>query len=326
MSRRIPAEEISCAVSYSCGVFCVTTNVLLIAGAGRSGSTFLSQLLSQNDDCQNVGQIRHLPMSMHKGWQCSCGEALPLCRYWGQVAAQMVKAHGSTAMEELRDGFAAFQKTSNQTSNWSDTSVRRAISDAHPRFLELLTSLYRFASTEANNRVLIDSSKVPNLALALQLAEGINLHILNLVRDPRAVAVSWSKLVKKPDVLRQRARNWNKRVNMMQELQELAGENFLQLKYEDFASTPQPVLEQIQAWAGLTQDTGFFTGPQSAEISWERTHLFPPANEEVLQKQATNIEIRPASSWKSEAHAEVRKMAEEINFPKASKLGYSKAL
>ncbi|WP_174147461.1 sulfotransferase [Leisingera sp. ANG59] len=304
----------------------MTIKVVLIAGAGRSGSTFLSQLLSQNEDCQNVGQIRHLPMSMHKNWPCSCGQTLPLCGYWGQIAARMVQTHGASAMEELRDGFAAFQKTSNQINNWSDAKARNDIRAAHPRFLELLVSLYRFASAEAQNRVLIDSSKLPNLALALQLAEGIDLYILNLVRDPRAVAVSWSKLVKKTEVLRQRARNWNKRVKRMQELEQVADDAFLQLKYEDFANTPRPVLEQIQAWAGLTQDTSFFIASQSAEISWERTHLFPPANEEVLQKQATRIDIRPASSWKSEAHTEVRKMAEEINFPKAAKLGYRKAL
>lgn len=304
----------------------MTTKVLLIAGAGRSGSTFLSQLLSQNDDCQNVGQIRHLPMSMRKNWTCSCGQTLPLCDYWGQVAAQMVAAHGPDAMAELRDGFATFQKTSNQIGAWDDAKARAEIRAAHPRFLELLASLYRFASIQAEGRMLIDSSKLPNLALALLLAEGINLHILNLVRDPRAVAVSWSKLVKKPEVLRQRARNWNKRANMMQQLEQLAGTAFLQLKYEDFTQDPQPILEQIQAWAGLTQSTDFFTGPHSAQISWDRTHLFPPANEEVLEKQATSIEIRPASSWKSDSHAEIRKMAEEINFPRAAKLGYRKAL
>lgn len=304
----------------------MTIKVVLIAGAGRSGSTFLSQLLSQNEDCQNVGQIRHLPMSMQKNWQCSCGQPLPRCGYWGQVAAAMAQSHGASAMDELRDGFAAFQKSSNQAGSWSDAEVRSSLREAHPRFLELLAGLYRFASAEAGGRVLIDSSKLPNLALALQLAGGIDLYILNLVRDPRAVAVSWSKLVKKPEVLRQRARNWNKRVKLMQELEQVSGDAFLRLKYEDFASRPQPVLEQIQAWAGLEQGTRFFTGPQSAELTWERTHLFPPANEEVLQKQAATIDIRPATSWQSEAHAEVRKMAEEINFPKAAQLGYRKPL
>ncbi|MBR9863784.1 MAG: sulfotransferase [Rhodobacteraceae bacterium] len=304
----------------------MTTKVVFIAGAGRSGSTFLSQLLSQNEDCQNVGQIRHLAASMNKNWQCSCGQTLPLCGYWGKVADCMAQHHGSSAMEELRDGFAAFQKASNEIKDWSDAAARSDIRAAHAGFLELLVSLYRFASAEAQNRVLIDSSKIPNLALALQLTGEIELHILNLVRDPRAVVVSWSKLVNKPEVLRQRARNWNKRVKRMQELEQLAGNAYLQLKYEDFASAPKMVLEQIQAWAGLAQNTSFFTGLQSAEISWERTHLFPPANEEVLQKQATKIEIRPASSWKSDAHAEVRQIAEKVNFPKAAQLGYRKAL
>lgn len=304
----------------------MTIKVVLIAGAGRSGSTFLSQLLSQNDDCQNVGQIRHLPMSLSKNWACSCGQPLQLCGYWGRVAAAMAQRYGAGAMEELRDGFAAFQKTSNQAGNWSDAQVRSSIRSTHLRFLELLASLYEFAGAEADGRVLIDSSKLPNLALALQLTGKVDLYILNLVRDPRAVAVSWSKLVKKPEVLRQRARNWNKRVKLMQELEQVAGPAFLRLKYEDFASHPQPVLEQIQAWAGLVQDTRFFTGPQSAELTWERTHLFPPANEEVLQKQASRIDIRPATSWQSEAHAEVRRMAEEINFPKAAQLGYRKRL
>lgn len=330
-SRRAAAlsprvSGLSSSLFLSSGALCVSTKVLYIAGAGRSGSTFLSQLLSQNDDCQNIGQIRHLPMSMQKGWRCSCGETLPECRYWGAVAARLTELHGATAMQELRAGFGAFQKTSNQIEAWSKPRARAKIAAAHPRFLQLLASLYHCASAEAGGRSLIDSSKLPNLALALHLAEGIDLRILNLVRDPRAVAVSWSKLVKKPEVLRQRSRNWNKRANMGEQLAQLAPEAFLQIKYEDFASTPRPVLEQIQAWAGLQQGTPFFTGDQSAEISWARTHLFPPANEEVLQKQASHIEIRPASSWQGEAYGEIRRMSEEVNFPRAAKLGYRKAL
>lgn len=302
------------------------TKVVFIAGAGRSGSTFLSQLLSQADDCQTVGQIRHLPMSMGGNRVCSCGQELAACGYWGRVAARLADKHGDTAMTRLKRGLNQFQKAAEDRTDWSQEQTRRDLAAAHGAFLAVLADLYHFAAEEADGRTLIDSSKIPSVAFALALIEDIDLYTLNLVRDPRAVSVSWAKLVRNPQTLKQRCRNWNRRAQQMAEFSQIPNQPFRRIAYEAFASTPRPMIEEIQAWAGLAQDTSFFIDDHSAQISWDRTHLFPPANEEVLERKATRIDIRPSESWKSEAHQAARELAQKINFPQARELGYKKKI
>ncbi len=300
----------------------MATKVVIIAGAGRSGSTFLSQLLSQNPDSFNVGQIRHFPVSFSKDRPCSCGQSLTSCPYWSQIEARLVAKHGNRAIGELKRGFAAFQEFSNEHDNWQDPAVRDLIQQRNPRFLELMADLYTISADEAGGKALIDSSKQPNVCLALLLAKDIDLYTLNLIRDPRAVLCSWAKLVEDDQKLKGRTRNWNGRVEQMKKIKSIPGVNFLQLRYEDFTASPRQQIEQIQKWAGMQVATPYFLNDTSADITWDRTHLFPPANEEVLERKATHIDIKPSESWKSPANKKYRDMAEAASFPLAREFGY----
>lgn len=302
----------------------MSTKVVYIAGAGRSGSTFLSQLLSQNDDCFNLGQIRHLPLALKRNVTCACHQPIQECAYWGPVAAEMTGRHGEDVFERLKTGAPAFKTSATQNSGWEDTAVRDLIRQENAEYLTLLGDLYATAARQAGGAALIDSSKAPEVLLSLSLIPEISLYTLNLLRDPRAVNASWAKRVQKKETLQQRARNWNNRVRRMTAFHQGSDAPFLQLHYEDLASTPRQTIEDIQTWAGLQVGTAFFTSDTEADISWERNHLFPPANEEVLEKRATHIQIKPSESWKSEENAPYRKMAERINFPLAKKMGYTK--
>lgn len=302
----------------------MSTKVVYIAGAGRSGSTFLSQLLSQNDDCFNLGQIRHFPMAHARNETCACHQPIQDCAFWGPIAAQMIAKHGDQVLEGLKAGFPVFKTSAKRNAAWGDPAVRDLIRSENAGYLALLKDLYECAGRQSGDCALIDSSKAPDVALALSLIPEISLYTLNLVRDPRGVNASWAKLVKKQEVLQQRARNWNGRVKQMAAFQEGSDEPFLQVNYETLASAPRQTVQDIQTWAGLRVSTDFFTADNAADISWERNHLFPPANEEVLAKRATKIEIRPSESWKSEENKRYRNMAERINFPLARKMGYRK--
>ena len=304
----------------------MTTKVVLIAGAARSGSTFLSQVLSQNDDCANVGQIRHMPVSYGRDRMCSCGQLMSKCALWGAVAASMVAKYGPDAIATLKVGFGTFQALSETKPTWSDADQRAEMTAESAEFLTMLTDLYGFTAQASGGRTLIDSSKLPSIGLGLLLAKDISLHVVNLIRDPRGVACSWAKLVKDPQVLRMRCRNWNKRLDNIDELEAIPGAKVFRLRYEDFTAAPRKLIEDMQRWAGLTVGTPNFSDDMSAAISWDRTHLFPPANEEVLAKKESYITIKASESWKSEANRAVREISEKVNFPKAEQVGYHLAV
>ncbi len=296
--------------------------VLYIAGAGRSGTTFLSMLLSQNDDAQNIGQIRDLPIAVEKVAPCSCRHTVPDCGFWGAVRSQVEARHGTEVMGALKAGKAAFRKAANAEASWQDAAARARLSQAHAGHLERLKTLYMAAADCAGGRMLVDSSKSVDVALALSLISEIEVYVLNLVRDPRAVAISWAKIIKKRKRLRMRTHNWVERQQRAQWLGDYAPDKFMQLRYEDLTVSPRQHVEKIQSWAGLNRATPFFTDEHSARVSWAREHLFPPANAAVLRQRKTNIVIRTAESWKDPKNAALHAMAEEETFPFAESLGY----
>ena len=63
----------------------------------------------------------------------------------------------------------------------------------------LLGHLPRRGSTLTGSPVVVDSSKHVSLAFALSHDADLDLRVLHMVRDPRAVAYSWSKEVARPE-------------------------------------------------------------------------------------------------------------------------------
>lgn len=304
----------------------MSINVLYIAGAGRSGSTFLSLLLTQHEGAQNIGQIRDLPDAIANSEPCSCDSAVPDCQYWGAVTQDLIRKHGPDVMQKISSGMTVFGKAAAEDTNWDDARVRDTLKKEHSVFLAMFEDMYTAASAQAEGRMLIDSSKSVDLALALSLIAGINVRVLNLIRDPRAVAVSWSKVLKRPMVLRRRTRNWAGRQKRLKVIQSVAPDAFMQLRYEDLTVAPQRWISEIQKWAGLREDLSFFTGPNDAKTSWDRSHLFPPANASVIKARLKEIHISPATSWQAADHVELHEMAEKETFPVAKSYGYRKGV
>ena len=57
--------------------------VILIAGYGRSGSTFLGGLLGAVDGCFHVGELHQLwNRCFERNWACECGQTFRDCAFW----------------------------------------------------------------------------------------------------------------------------------------------------------------------------------------------------------------------------------------------------
>jgi hypothetical protein len=69
------------------------------------------------------------------------------------------------------------------------------------RYLELLDRLYRAVATVAGPGVIVDASKHVSHAFLLRRVPGLDLRVVHLVRDSRGVALSWTRLRRRPEVL-----------------------------------------------------------------------------------------------------------------------------
>lgn len=282
--------------------------IVAISGSGRTGSTLLSLLLSQHKDVFNLGQLRDLWGAWADDAPCTCGHPLGACPVYSKVVPVAVGAQGDAAVGAMKADMQALFADAERLSDWSDAAAIGKLAADHAPVLAQLTRVLDALQVATGASTFIDSSKSPEMALALSLTEGSDVRVLNLARDPRAVAVSWQQKRGFGAGLKY-SRVWARRQQVLERWSQALGGRFLTVRYEDLAAAPQATVGMVQAWAELPVTKRLFTAPGRATIDWSGQHLYPPANERVLAERKTELVIAPSEGWRGRGHALMRGLA-----------------
>jgi hypothetical protein len=240
--------------------------VLYVGGIGRSGSTLLERLIGQLPSVCPVGELVHLwERGIEQGERCGCGLPFRECPFWQQVG--MAAFGGWDQVEVRRIATLRSQVDRNRfipelLGPHVRAGLRRALDEYTSYYARLYAAILRVSGCE----LVIDSSKHPSLAHCLRWQPDIDLRVLHLVRDSRAVAYSWSRQVRRPDTDRESymttyspamaAGQWNAQ-NTAFHLLARTGCPTLRLKYEDFTARPGAALARIADFTGLPAQTGY---------------------------------------------------------------------
>lgn len=177
----------------------MTVTVLYIGGSGRSGSTLLERLLGQVPGVVTIGELVHLAeRSLIGDERCGCGEPFSACPFWTEVGE---KAFGSWDAVDGAD-WAHRQRQVDRNRYlpqlaWPRSPEFRRRLDEHT---ERLARVYEAVAVVSGATVLVDSSKHASTAFVLRHVPGIDLRVVHLVRDSRAVSHSWTRQVVRPEV------------------------------------------------------------------------------------------------------------------------------
>lgn len=178
------------------------TRVLYVGGSGRSGSTMIANVLGEVPGAVSVGEVRFLwERGILQDRLCGCGEPFAGCAFWGEV---LERALGRTATGADRE-LLARRMQAGLRERTRMRSLPRALAGRGPDATgdevgPTLERLYAAIADVAGARVVVDSSKLPTYAALLHAVPGIDLHVLQVVRDPRAAAHSWRRRKAQPDL------------------------------------------------------------------------------------------------------------------------------
>lgn len=240
--------------------------VVFIAGWGRSGSTLLDLMIGSHPACTSVGEIKFLwQRGVIENRRCGCDTRFNQCRFWTDVVARTVgdDPQPGTINQMVR----AADLT--RTRHLAPMLVMRPRPESHRKlasYRRTLSDLYRSVTEVSGAPVVVDSSKFPSYLWVLSQIPDLDVRVVHLVRDPRAVAHSWN--VAKPDtdgpdgqlMPRQHpavtAAYWNAWNLAIRRLCHQAGTPRLTVRYEDLTTAPGDWMRRICSWLGLDPDLG----------------------------------------------------------------------
>jgi hypothetical protein len=279
--------------------------VIYVMGAGHSGSTVLGVALGNCADTFYAGEVEE--------WLVKAGQpgvrGSERTKFWDEVS------------EAMDDG-GLFGSDVNRYVERSAAALRI---DRWPARLRMLGRYRRVAEqlVLAIARVsgasqVVDTSHFPLRARELQKLDGIELYIIFLVRDPRAVVASNVRALSVHEVAERRWRAltmnaglWLTQLLSVLVFQRQPRERRLFLRYEEFVADPEGVLRTILDAVGSSAEIPNLDALRvgtplqgnrllrSETISFDRKPSAPPASllTAVLQSPWTPLlgRLRPAA-------------------------------
>jgi hypothetical protein len=301
---------------------------------GRSGSTLIERAIAQIPGACGVGELVFLwDRGLRRDERCGCGERFSACSFWQRVgkasfdgwdqvdADEVIRL--AEDVDDLRDIVAL-----------ATPLATREFRARQRRYLEHYERLYAGIREVAGCDVVVDTSKLTPLAYNLRRSGRIDLRMLQLVRDPRAVAYSWTKRVRRPDVPDAEAYLPTYRPSYMALL--WSGHNLLlellgrygqrsgrlqtdRLRYEDFVADPRGSLQRVAALAGLdvTADAMDFVTGEGLTLGTVHTVSGNPS-----RFQTGLVALRRDDGWRDGLPARARRTVTVLTAPGRRAYGY----
>lgn len=300
--------------------------VAFIGGTGRCGSTLVELLLGRIPGFVPVGELRHVwERNVAGDLRCSCGEPFSRCDFWAEV---MGRAFGTPvdgrAVARLRHSVERFRRMPQLTGAVPQPDAYRRAFD---RYAELLGRMYRAISEVSGARVIVDASKHPAHGFVLRRMPRIDLSVIHLVRDSRAVAHSLQRHKPRPDFQDREAYmptlsparaavNWDV-INAL--VGRLAGTQprAIRIRYEDLSREPEAALGRVLAMLGAEAPADLLRGGE-----------FDPGVHHTVSGNPIRFErgplrIVPDMGWQTAMAPGERRLVTALTFPLLRAYGYA---
>jgi hypothetical protein len=300
--------------------------VLLVTGFGRSGTTLVNTILGSTPGVFAAGEVRFLwERGLIEGRRCGCGEPLARCPVWGPVLEKAFGSPPDVDAAALVAEDASVMRTRHLPWMLASRFTGDRLMGRLHALPDALTAVYRAIQEVTGAALIVDTSKPPSFGYVLQHLDGIDLRVLHVVRDPRAVAHSWARTKALTDggarteMLRlsptQSALQWDLWNGAAGWLWGRS-DRYLRVRYEDLADDPQAIVAQLAELTGVELATPF-TGPR--EVATTTVHTVAGNADRMRSGPLT---VRLDDAWTTELPARSRHLVTGLTLPLLARYRY----
>lgn len=306
------------------------TRILYVGGLGRSGSTLMERALAQFPTVTGLGETVYMwQRGVANDEQCGCGRRFSTCDFWREVGEA---AFGGWSRVDLQR-IVELQERVDDVKHIHRLAARplgRGSFDRELReYLGLYERLYAAVRSVSGSPVIVDSSKITSLAYVLSHSRELDLRLAHIVRDPRAVAHAWTKVVRRPEVLDSIAYMpryspaymgalYSGHQTLLEGLR-LRGVPHLRVRYEDFAERPVEELERIARFAGLGTVPEGLAGRARGSLHLGTVHT---ASGNPSRFERGDVLVRRDEKWRGDMPVRQRAIVTMLTLPLLGAYGY----
>jgi len=302
--------------------------VLYIVGVGRSGSTLLERMLGAIPAAVNAGELNAIFSRVaSQDQRCGCGEPFSVCPFWTAVGNEAFGGWASVTarMSHLQPRLIRQRHVPRMLTGIASSAYRCELDE----YVDVHRRLYESIAKVSGAELVVDASKSTAQLFALRRIPGLDLRVLNLVRDSRGVANSWNKSgIAKPQSgdgalmgtysPHRLAVLWAF-IQLECAMLRAAAPHSARIRYEDLVAGPRPTLDRALRQVGLPPATGALN-----HIGERSVHLSPSHGVAGSRTRFTdgNIKLELDDAWRSSLPASARRLVTALTLPLLLGYGY----
>lgn len=277
--------------------------VLFIGGSGRCGSTLLDLMFGQVDGVCSVGELQHIWVRGLSGnMLCGCSQPFLECGFWRSVVREAFGRVNDVDVDRVLENKRSVDRTRFVPALAAPRLRSRRFENSLQEYRSLFDRLYGAIQTVTGCKVICDSSKVPSYGYILSQSDAVDLTVVHLIRDSRAVAYSWKKKVVRPEI------HWTTQhmprysvgnstlkwivINAMIERLGRRATNYIRVRYENLARSPRETFSTMMSSAGIGGDEPDFL--EDGVATFDKTHT---VSGNPMRFANGPVELRPDLEW-----------------------------
>lgn len=262
--------------------------------------------------------------------RCGCGAAFSGCPFWQRVGQQAFGGWDRVDLARVTRLRARVDR-SRFLPLLASARLRRRLQPSLGEYAAYYRRTYAAVAAVSGRPVVIDSSKHVSLAFCLSGVAGLDLRVVQVVRDSRAVAYSWRQIVRRPEAAGSQmstypaasaAMRWDVQNGAVDRLRRL-GVPTLRVRYEDFIADPALVLDRIAAFCGLAAGADqACLGTDGGGQWWADLGPAHTVSGNPMRFRTGRIPIRSDDRWRDAMRVADRCLVTALTLPLLARYGY----